>query len=247
MSLKYGLLMGVILVLLLTSIVVNYVFYKKACIPLHAEKLDPIGLSYYPRTALDEKSSIKPMIMFYGDSRGLSWPNPQTDQYQFLNRSIGNQTSIQVLERFNQHVAPHRPEIIIIQVCINDLKMIPLFPDKKAQIIADCKHNLKNLLSRSEKIKSNIILSTVFPLGEISLARKALGMQKQPIMDAIDEVNIYIRSLASENIRVFDSYRLLKGDGREIDKQYSVDWLHLNKEGYQYLNKELLVFLNLNL
>jgi len=242
MKLKYGLIIAILLLLLFVSLALNYIFYKKAFIPLHAAKLDPIGLSYYPVTNLEDRDD-KPLVMFYGDSRGLNWPYPQLNHYQFLNRSIGNQTSIQVLERFKQHVVPHHPDIIIIQVCINDLKMIPLFPSKRDKIIADCKHNLQALVKRAEKIKAKVILSTVFPLGKISLARKLLGMKEKPIMDAIDEVNIYIKSLASDNIQIFDSYHFLKGVGQAIDPQYSHDWLHLNKKAYQYLNKQLEVFL----
>lgn len=243
MNLKLGLIFTILLLLLFASLALNYIFYKRLFIPQHAGKLDPVGLSYYPKVASGKKKSNKPIVIFYGDSRGLSWPAPPVNHYQFLNRSIGNQTSIQVLERFNQHVAPHRPKVIIIQVCINDLKMIPLFPDKKEKIIADCKNNLQELLVQARTIKSKVILSTVFPLGKISLARKLLGMKEKPIMDAIDEVNVYIKSLASENTQILDSYGLLKGKGREIYEQYSHDWLHLNEKAYQHLNKPLVDFL----
>ena len=243
MNWKYSIIIVSLLAMLVISLMLNYIFYKKAFIPLQAAKLDPIGLNYYKQDIAKDKKSDKPIVMFYGDSRGLSWPNPSLDQYQFINRSIGNQTSIQTVARFHQHVSPHRPKTIIIQVCVNDLKMIPLFPDKAEQIIANCKANLKKLLIQAQAIESKVILSTVFPLGEVTLDRRILGIKAQPIMNAIDNVNTYIRSLASKNVTIFDSYLLLKGEGQKVDKQYSHDWLHLNKKGYQYLNKHLLELL----
>lgn len=40
----------------------------------------------------------------------------------------GAQTSAQVVWRFAEHIAPLQPDKIILQVGINDLKTIPLFP-----------------------------------------------------------------------------------------------------------------------
>ncbi len=53
----------------------------------------------------------------------------------FVNRGIGNQTTAQVLGHFHAHVAPLHPQTIILQVGINDLKTIPLFPEQAETII----------------------------------------------------------------------------------------------------------------
>lgn len=238
---KVSVIIVLLLVILLMSLAFNYVLYKKAFLPLHMAKLDPIGLNYYRKD--DIPTTNKPIVMFYGDSRGLSWPAPVLDQFQFVNRSIGSQTSIQVSERFSQHVALIKPDIVLLQVCVNDLKMIPLFPTQKASILANCKQNLQNILTQSHGLGSKVVLSTVFPLGDISIARKLLGSREQPIIEAIDEINAYISTLVSENTLIFDSYSLLKGEGRKIKPAYSQDWLHLSPEGYQHLNTELVSLL----
>ncbi len=231
--------------LLLISLVLNYIFYKKAFIPLHAEKLDPMGLAVYPRVTQSAlKKSNKPKVMFYGDSRALSWTNPAFDHYDFINRAIGGQTSIQIAARFQAHVVAHQPDFMIMQLCVNDLKMIPLFPEQKNDIIENCKKNLQQIIQQAHEIKAKVILSTVFPLGDISIERKLFGMREQPIIEAIDEVNVFIKSLASETTLIFDAYALLKtADGRKIDKRYSRDWLHLNERGYKVLNKEIIKLL----
>jgi lysophospholipase L1-like esterase len=232
--------------LLLISLALNYIFYKKAFLPLHAARLDPIGLQIYPASASSAQSSAnkssKAKVMFYGDSRALSWVNPALDQYDFINRAIGGQTSIQIAARFQAHVVAHQPNIMIIQLCVNDLKMIPLFPKQKDEIIENCKKNIQKIIQQAHDIKASVILSTVFPLGDISIERKVLGMREQPIIDAIDKVNIFIKSLADKdkNTLIFNAYDLLKSaDSRKIDERYSHDWLHLNTRGYEVLNKNL--------
>jgi lysophospholipase L1-like esterase len=233
-------------VLLSFSLTLNYLFYKKSFLPHYAATLDPIGLEKYPTITLPKKTDLQqdalPLkVMFYGDSRALSWPNPRIDSYLFFNRAIRGQTSIQVSTRFQTHVVPLAPDILIIQLCVNDLKLIPLFPEKKEDIIQHCKKNLHDIVQQAQHVKIKVILTTIFPLGDVSFPRKILGIREQPIIDAIDDVNRFIRSLADNQTVIFDTYALLKSsETRKIYGNYSLDWLHLNKSGYKVLNRKLI-------
>lgn len=232
---------SILIVFFALSIILNYLFYKKAFIPLQALRLDPLGLNYYSSLPRNEKKKI---MMYYGDSRALSWPFIKNNKFSFINRAIGNQTSIQIVARFENHVVPYKPEIILIQMCINDLKMFSLFPDKKNQILKGCKENIKHIIKKARKIKSKVIITTIFPLGDVSIARKVLGIKEKPIIEAIDIINNYIQTLKEENVFIFDSFSLLVGNKRKIDPRYSHDWLHLNKSGYLYLNQNLNIFID---
>ena len=216
--------------------------YKKAFLPLYATKQDPLELRYYPESA-QPKSNGKPVFLLYGDSRSLSWPDPSLEQYQIINRGIGNQSSTQIAMRFDHHAKPLKPDTILIQVCVNDLKTIPLFPKQREQIINDCKNNINQMLSDAKAIDADVVLSTVFPLADIAIERRIFGFHEPAIISAIDEVNEYILSLEGKNVRIFDSYKLLKGEARKINPQYSRDWLHLNAQGYQHLNAKLEEFI----
>jgi lysophospholipase L1-like esterase len=227
------------------SIALNYLFYKKAFIPLHALRLNPLELNYYSSLSSNiESDNKKNTIMYYGDSRALSWPFIKNNKFNYINRSIGNQTSIQINDRFKNHVVSHKPQVILVQMCVNDLKMIPLFPEKKEQIIQGCISNIESILQKAHNINSKVILTTVFPLGDISLARKMLGIKEQPIIGAIDIINKHIKSLKAENTLVFDSFGFLVGNERKVDSRYSHDWLHINETGYQHLNQNLKKFVN---
>lgn len=228
------------------SLVVNYFLYKKAFIPLQLSKLDPVGLDYYPPAKATDKQTLAEdvtRIMLYGDSRALSWPTDETPDYQFINRAIGNQTSTQIVQRFEAHAAPHKPQLLLVQMCVNDLKMIPLFPDKQDDIIQDCKDNIQTLISKAQQIDSKVILSTVFPLGDVSIVRKALGTKEAPIVNGIARINNFINAQASDDVMIFDSFKILVGENSQMNPDYSRDWLHLNSDGYKRLNVDLKLFL----
>ena len=226
------------------SLALNYVFYKKAFIPLHELRLNPLELNVYPSQTEAKSTDHTPTFMYYGDSRALSWPFVKDSRYEFMNRAIGNQTSVQINARFEQHVAPHKPQIILFQMCVNDLKMIPLFPEKRQEIIDNCLSNTQSMVQKSHDMGAKVVLSTVFPLADVSLDRQLLGIKEQPIIEAINQVNQRLKSLQSENTLIFDSYHLLVGDDGKVDASYSHDWLHLSPAGYKHLNQHLSTFIS---
>jgi len=113
----------------LISIFYDKPVFRKGAI---ARQTDPVGLDHYASAKPTDKPVLardQPTVMFFGDSRALSWPIVETTDYHFINRAIGNQTSTQIVQRFDKHVAPHQPQLLLVQMCVNDLKMIPPFPD----------------------------------------------------------------------------------------------------------------------
>ncbi|MBN2394056.1 MAG: SGNH/GDSL hydrolase family protein, partial [Anaerolineae bacterium] len=147
---KKNVLLVILAVLLLGSIALNVLLFRRGqqyYSLLNAVKLDPIGLDWYGSSDMPRDTDQR-RVVFFGDSRAYSWPAiPELKTYQFVNRGIGNETSAQALERFDAHVAPLNPDIVIIQVGVNDLKTIPLFPEQKASITANCKANIAAIVA----------------------------------------------------------------------------------------------------
>lgn len=232
--------------ILLASITLNAILYKelmKYYKLLYATELDPLGLSYF-QDGTNQQTSNKPVVVFYGDSRAAQWIAPQIDTFTFINRGIGNQTSAQVLLRFEDHVRLLQPDVIIIQVCINDLKTIPLFPELKQEIIATCETNIENIVQKSLDLNSTVILTTIFPTsGIVPLARRLVW--SDDIYEAIDEVNNFILSYQDENVIVFDAADILSNPDGNTKDEYVYDLLHLNTNGYDALNLELVKLLEI--
>lgn len=236
----------VLSLLLFASLTANYVLYEQGreyYLQLNGVRLDPLGLTAYPDFANTESSTAdRPVVVFLGDSRAADWPAPSIENFQFISRGIGAQTTTQVLERFPYHVPGLHPNIILIQVGINDLKTIPLFPEQKADIIAGCKSNITRLVNLSLQTGAHVILTTIFPLGQIPLERRPFW--SDDVASSISEVNAFLATLESENVKVFDVTPLLSNGEGVVDAGYSKDFLHLNQQGYDALNIELVKILN---
>jgi lysophospholipase L1-like esterase len=177
------------------------------------------------------------LVVFFGDSRAQGWPEPSLSQYNFVNRGIGNQTSAQVAQRFEHHVEPLHPRVIVIQVGINDLKTIPLFPGRKRSIIANCQENIGRIVADSTRLGASTVLTTILPVGKVPVERRLFWSKDVAL--AVDEVNTYIRSLEGPDVTVLDAFSLLADRQGVARPEYSKDLLHLNAAGYETLNSEL--------
>jgi lysophospholipase L1-like esterase len=229
------------LILLGCSLLVNFLLYDKAkqyYIELNQTRLDPVGVSYYTQNFQQVDNPTKSRIVFFGDSRAASWLSPQMAGYELINRGIPSQTSIQTIERFPAHVRPLKPNIVVIQVGVNDLKTIALFPERKQEIIANCQANIHRIVRETKSLGAVAIVTTIFPVGEVPLERKSFWSDEIAI--AITQVNTYIATLADDKTIVFDTVPILAdSQGMMLDK-YSLDELHLNPQGYAALNQGLM-------
>ena len=142
-----------------------------------------------------------------------------------------------MLQRFDYHVKPLKPHVILVQVGINDLKTIPLFPERKESIIDNCQKNILRIVAKSTILEATVILTTVFPVGKLPIGRRLVWSHE--VTSGVDKVNTYIRSLAEERVIVFDAFSILADGKGNVRPEYSQDFLHLNAAGYKVLNREL--------
>ncbi len=243
-TLRQRLFLTTMLILLIASLIGNWLIFSQAkqfYTQLSATRLDPAGLRAYPTHGQGIAESDKTRIVFFGDSRAAQWPNLNTlPQFEFINRGIGAQTSTQVRQRLKDHLLPLDADFVIIQVGINDLTSIPLFPDSKKYIIRMVKENISWIVAEVAETNSQnqtVILTTIFPTGDIPLIRQPFW--SSDIEDAIVEVNQHIATLAGENVIIMDSYGLLVDDNGRLLDQFTHDELHLSTAGYTHLNKNL--------
>ena len=239
-------LLGGMTLLLTLSVGLNFALFDRAkqyYTEVNATRLDPIGLGAYEkidrRVEPTKEENIR--VVFMGDSRAASWPAPTAEGYEFINRGIGSQTSVQVLQRFSDHVVPLRPDVVILQVGINALKTIALFPENATEIVANAKFNIEQLITESEKIGAVVVVSSILPAGKITLARRAFW--SDDIYAAADALNQHLLTLAEVNktdkIVWFDAFAVVADTQGRMDAEYRKDELHLNAAGYEALNQSL--------
>ena len=230
----------VLVVALMISLGLNYFVFRQGqqyYRQLNQVRLDPLGLRAYPRQA-EAVQPNKIRIVFYGDSRAFQWPEPpRLKGFEFINRGVGAQTSTQVVGRYDEHVRPLKADILLIQMCINDLKTIPLFPESREWIVAQCQENIRWTVQQARSQGTTVILTTIFPLGKLPPERSLFW--SDDVGEAIEEVNRFIHSLEEAQVIVLDTGEVLAGQNGLVQAAYSQDLLHLNETGYQALNQRL--------
>ncbi|HPQ96583.1 MAG TPA: GDSL-type esterase/lipase family protein [Thiolinea sp.] len=232
-----------LLVLLLCSLGVNLGaawMIRKLYTDNNILRLDPLQLAVYP-AARQPHQGRKPRVVLFGDSRALSWPAPALPELDFVNRGIGQQTSAQVALRFEAHVAPLEPDLLLLQLCVNDLKAIPLLPEAQTAIVQGCKQQLRTIIDKARAQRAEVLLTTVFPLGEVPLERQLFW--SDAVAASIREVNDFIRAQAGQGVYVLDAFAVLQGAPDLSRPEYSRDLLHLNEAGYAALNQALAIWL----
>lgn len=222
--------MFIIAVTSAAAAVLGFRYAKKYYDELNAVRLDPLGSRHFQIP----KEPKNPDLIFYGDSRASQWAEPSWLAGRTLNLGISGQTTEQIFGRFDQHLAPFSPQIVVFQAGINDLKTIPLFPQAEDDIIRSCKENIERMLALCRKKNAHVILTTIFPVGKLPLPRRAVWSPKAD--HAIDAVNAYIQSLQSADVSILVTADVLNGADGRLNPDYSHDFLHLNEEGVAQLN-----------
>lgn len=174
-----------------------------------------------------------------GDSRVARWNIPDSiiSSDKITNLGMEGQTSAQVYERTNHYFQFNKSKFVLIQVGINDLKAIGIFPDKKQFIINNTIKNIKLILSNCVENNCHPIFLTIMPFSKVEFYRKPFWNRK--IDSSIIEVNNTItRYCIQENIQIIDFYKILKDDRGNTKNFLYEDCLHLNNNGYNCLNIE---------
>ncbi len=179
-----------------------------------------------------------------GDSRIYQWniPDEVIPKKEYCNLGINSQTSAQVLYRLRLHFEQGLPKYIFLQVGINDIKAIGIFPEKKEAILNECIKNIELIIKSCLGYKVVPVFCTIIPPGEIELIRRPVWSKE--INNAVVIVNDSITDFCKINgVAIFDTYLFLSDGKGALIKNYQKDDLHINEEGYSNLNKELTKFM----
>ncbi len=205
-----------------------------------ALRLDPAGRQVYAAERGQVKPASKPRIVLFGDSRALMWPTPKgLDDFEVVNRGIGNQTTAQILMRVDDDVAPMRPSVVVLEAGVNDLKAIAEFPERRDEIVAGCEENLRRIVERCRATGAEVVVVSVFGIGDVALWRRLFWWSRD-VESAVKQVNRFLPNLAGDRVTVLDADPVLDGGRGRINQAYQYDFLHLTPAGYAALDERLL-------
>jgi len=203
-------------------------------------RLDPIGLRVHAaERASANAPRTKPLLAMFGDSRVAMWKTPSAlTDWDVVNLGVGFQTTEQALLRFDYDVAPLHPTVVVLEVGVNDLKDLSMFPARRDAIVRACEENIAAMVAKARAFGSDVVLATVFDLGDAALWRKPFWTPA-PVAAAITEVNAFVRTLAGDGIVVFETAPVLDDAAGKVRASYQVDHLHIVPAGYDALNERL--------
>ncbi len=199
-------------------------------------KLDPASMSEIPlmQQELDNVPPERRLIALVGDSRIREWKNyPSVTGVRYVNMGVSGQTSGEVLLRMRLHAWHRKPTLAIIQVGINDLKYLGVFPHAATEITNRCVDNIRQMVCVFQSQGIRPVLLTVLPYGRPPLRRSLVWSAKT--RDALDQVNHCLRTLKNSEVCVVDCDLPLR-KGNYLDPMLSRDMMHLNTDGYHVLN-----------
>ena len=198
-------------------------------------RLDPLGLDIYDgRRAIPPTAG--PRVVLYGDSRVQQWVPPRIAGATIVNRGVGGQTTAQALGRLDYDVLPLKPDVVVIQVGINDLKTVPLFPERAHEIIARCQSQIREMAQTVERSGAQVVLTTVLPVAKPSFGKEHKSGQ---IQAAVESVNTFILSQRREGFEVLDVAAMVADERGNVASGFSKDELHLSPDGYAAINPAL--------
>ncbi len=227
---------------LIISLCINMVLYQQVMNQyrmLQRVRLDPSSARVYAgaNARLEEPAPGVARIIFFGDSRMAYWkPLPAPANSQLLNRGMPAETTAQAVLRLKPDVLDLKPNIAVVQVGINDLKNIGLFPERRDKIVTSCWENLNTIARRMGEHNIHVVLLTVFSPGPVDLYHRTLW--SNDIREGVDQVNEKMIGVIGPGITVVDCDAILSPD-QSVKPAYAQGTYHLASAGYLALNDAL--------
>lgn len=176
-------------------------------------------------------------VLLLGDSRIADWGLPQIEGCRVLNAGMPGITSAQLALRCREILEQTRPQMVLIQVGINDLKLLGVRADLREAVSSGCVSNILAVVRECRRIGARVVVTPVWPAGAVTLARRFVW--SDAVDPAVAETNARLQRLLAneEGVRVADLFaELARGLSTEQRSRLYRDTLHLNPETYARLS-----------
>jgi lysophospholipase L1-like esterase len=178
------------------------------------------------------------LLLLVGDSRIWEWGEPVLDRYSILNVGMPGCTSAEVLALLPPILEQTRPVTVIVQVGINDLKLLGLRPESSREIESLVLTNIFRIARLCQAHGAKVIVTPVWPTGEVTLMRRIVW--NPAIERGVNAVNHQILSSDLRDFRVMDLFEEAFHEFGAVRRfELYRDTLHLKPSAYEALSKIL--------
>ena len=137
-----------------------------------------------PRASTNETGAT---ILLLGDSRVADWPESHWPAMRVVNAGVPGQTSAELLRHCPSTLDQVRPKIVVIQIGINDLKAIGVYPELQRAIGSTCVSNIIAVIEECRRRDARVLVTAVWPAGSVGGVRRLIW--NDGVAEAIAETN----------------------------------------------------------
>jgi lysophospholipase L1-like esterase len=215
-------------VLFAASLVAN-VGLGLSCLKLYRREL---GVRLHPAGPVPGNvapAAGRVQVLFLGDSRMEEWPDLARARFATVNAGAGGETTAQVRLRAAATLEAVRPEFVVLQAGVNDLKSIGALPGMAVETEAQCLANLIALVELCRERGARVVLVPVLPTSRPSLVRWPIWSSE------IDVARRRVNSALRKRFQAVPGVAVLDDNLLRPDTADYRDTLHFSAAGYAKL------------
>ncbi len=172
-------------------------------------------------------------IVFVGDSITQDYNVYEYfPEYKVYNRGIGGDTTEGLLKRLDESIFELEPKTIVLLMGTNDFGVLNANPE-------DIYLRMKEIIGKIQNrlIDTKTILISIYPVNP-KLDPTSVGSRNN---SNIKKLNSLYQTI--QGIQYVDLYNLLIDEEGNLKKEYSVEGLHINQNGYEIITNEIKKYL----
>jgi lysophospholipase L1-like esterase len=171
---------------------------------IYADRLVAIASATATPLVRAEPSSALPTLLLLGDSRMAEWGLPQLPGFRVVNAGFPGCTTSQIATQTRSLLNEIKPQVVVIQAGINDLKLLGVRRWARATVIDAALRNLLAIVEQSQRHGARVIVTSVWPVGPLTPIRRIFWSSE--VESARRELNRRLETLCAErrNILVID-------------------------------------------
>lgn len=175
-------------------------------------------------------------ILLLGDSRMAEWNFSPPPGIQAINAGLPGLTSAQLRGLAPSVLDRVQPEVVVLQIGINDLKLVGVRTIWRQRVVTDATENIAEVVAACRRRGIRVILLDTWPTGPVEWSRRMVWNAAVP--EAVRELNQRLRSrLASEDGVV--PLDLFERAGLAAGRATHRDAVHLRAGAYDPLSRAL--------
>jgi lysophospholipase L1-like esterase len=176
-------------------------------------------------------------ILLFGDSRMAAWEFPPPADTRVVNAGVNGATTAQLRLQLPQLLDEFKPDVVVLQAGINDLKLVGLRPELEEDLILQAATNLLAMADDSLTRHSKVILLLTWPPGPPEWRRRLVWNRQIP--EAVVRLNERLSGCGVTNQNFYVVDLLAESPPKPSPSDYQDAW-HFQKDFYHRLTPPLM-------